>query len=599
MLCVGSSGRLQDMPVALRELPRSAPQILHEFDLALNAGDLEASRARLRELERQRAVESLNLRYLTIRWHAAFRQWRGLREERWFSDVCKARRPPQVTIALLCALFETDLGGGSRTENVESLLARFRTHISPEAGSLFRQPLPSPPGPAAVMLALDAVSRGDSLRIAELSKVSTEGWESHMSSAFRELLTVGSPSTSAAAETEQSPVDSILELARNHSVGRPLDNTQRIALRQILEQEHVSLDVYEVVRTLIGDPTVPVDVDTPEADPSKAIGHQYQEWTADNWSRWFAALPHLEFRTARDLAQRIAEETCIEEYVKTAADRDRLVRELEEALSSDEQHATLALPHLARWTINDGDWPRQEFGPLYRALLTAFLLFDTRTVDGFRSSLAILEGWLSIGPDEYSYGEVLGDYRRVLGDLAARRSIDALIDLAEMLVTHPAPNAGARVALWSELQARLLSFRTWMNASQILILNGLCDVIEVPRAFVLDEKGKYAADPIGDWSGTIGLYTLRPSIGQRVVHVLEQRIPGAKVHWRDDHAASNALRQLTESSDIIALDWSAAKHAATDAIRKDLGQRDPLWVSGGASSMVTSILETIRASQQG
>lgn len=296
--------------------------------------------------------------------------------------------------------------------------------------------------------------------------------------------------------------------------------------------------------------------------------------------------------------QRIAEETSIEEYVKTAADRDRLVRELEEALSSDEQHATLALPHLARWMINDGDWPRQELGPLYRALLTAFLLFDTRTVDGFRSSLAILEGWLSIGPDDDSYAEVLEDLRKVLGELAAKRSIDALIDLAEMLVTHPAPDPGARLALWSELQARLLSFRTWMNVSQVFILNGLCDVIEVPRVFELDEEDADSVDPIGDWSGTIGLYTLRPSIGQRVIQVLEQRIPGANVHWRDDHAASGALRQLTERSDVMAIDWSGAKHAATEAIRKDLGKRDPLWVSGGASSMVTAILGTIRASQQ-
>ena len=585
---------LRAMPVDLRELPRSAPQILHEFDLAVSAGDREASIARLRELDRRRSVDSLNLRFLTVRWHAAFRQWRSLREERWFSDVCQTRRPPQVTIALLHSLYEIDLDGGSRSEAAESLLARFRTHISPEPEALFRQLLPSPPGPAAMMLALDAVSRRDEGRITALRKVSTNDWDPDLRYQFQELLTLGPPPSPVATYEEQTLSDSIHKLARGQDAGQPITHAQRMALQHVLAQEDEPLGIYQVIRTLVGGHlTAPVGVDTLAMGIAERAEHKYQGWVTDSWNDWFAALPHLEFQRARNLAQRIAEEVSIEDYIRTSVDRDSLIRVIEEALSSDEQHATLALPHLSRWMINDRNWPRQEFKPLYRTLLTAFLLFDSRTVDSFRSALSILDGWLNTGPDDSSYAEVLDDFSKVLGDVASRRSLDALIDLSEMLVVHPAPSADARMALWSELQARLLSFRAWMTPSQVIILNGLCDVIAVPRAFELEEGDMGAADPVTDWAGTIGLYTLRPTVGQRVVHVLRERIPAAKVDWRDDHAASRALRQVAAGSDIMAIDWSAAKHAATDAIRKALGTREPLWVSGGASSMVTSMLGAI------
>ena len=63
--------------------------------------------------------------------------------------------------------------------------------------------------------------------------------------------------------------------------------------------------------------------------------------------------------------------------------------------------------------------------------------------------------------------------------------------------------------------------------------------------------------------------------------------------WRHDHVATDALRQLVARSEVMAVDWTAAKHAATDAINAALGQRSPLWVRGGALSIVSRIVEEI------
>ena len=581
---------LQRMPVDLRELPRSPPQILHEFDLALHAGDRETSLSRLDELRRRRAIDSLNLRFLTVRWHAAFRQWQQLRTESWFSDLCRTRRPPQVTIALLHALYEVDLGGPDLTADPDTLVTRFQTTFATEPGSLFSVLPPNLPGPAGIMLALDALARRDERRLADLLEVSSDVWEPPERSCFSALLAFAPPSSAAATKTERSPTDLLLELEQSRVGERPLTDAERVAIRTLVADDE-SLSLRRLVNTLVSDDSeIPRISEAPEAESADSLP---EDWVTDNWFDWFAALPKLSFRRSRELAERLADEVRLQDYVATTAHRDRLISALEEALAANEQNAMMAIPHLGRWLQNDSDWPRPDLGPLYRTLLNAFLLFDARTRDGFRSALTILDGWLSIGPDEASYAEVLEDFRGVVGTLASARTLDDLIDLSELLVIHPAQHAGARSAMWAELQARLRGFETRFTRSQIWILNGISDVIGAPRIFNVNETCLPSADIANKWTGTVGLYTLRAAVGQRVVNAVMERAPDAEVVLRDDHVATAPLRQLSARSDIMAVDWSAAKHSASDAIRKSISNGELIWVNGGSSSMATKILNTM------
>ena len=132
-----------------------------------------------------------------------------------------------------------------------------------------------------------------------------------------------------------------------------------------------------------------------------------------------------------------------------------------------------------------------------------------------------------------------------------------------------------------------------MTRSQVAILNGICDAVGSPQAFQAPDADTASLDPIADWTGTVGIYSLRPAVSQRVVDALSERVPGATVGWRDDHVATDALRQLVARSEVMPVDWTAAKHAATGAIKAELGGRSPLWVRGGASSIVSKIVEEI------
>ena len=579
---------LQTMPVAPRDLLRSPPQVLHDFDLALQGGDRDVSLARLRELDQQRAVDSLNLRFLTVRWHAAFHQWRELRDEPWFADLCQTRRPPRVTAELLRAIYEAGLGGAGLLADPDALLDRFRALVAGVPGDLFRHLPPDPNSVTAIMLALDAATDSEEGRIAALRLIDTSDWDVAERRAFEAILVLGSPTDSpSTAEPELT----LLELLRRRADGPPLSEAELTAVRGLLAEESGPLSVVELGNALIRD--LSAQQGLPEASPQGASADLSDDWVTDSWEGWFRALPKLSPRRARELAERLADEVDVRDALETVEDREHFTNALAGALSTSEEQAVQGLPHVARWLQDDADWPTVDLAPLYRALVTDFLIFDTRTAESLGLALSLLDGWLSTGPQAVEYAEALDDFRGILDGLISERTLDPLIDLAELLVIHPAQARDAREDLWAELQSRLKGFQARMTRSQVAILNGVCQVMGGPRVFEMPVRDEEEADRAATWEGTIGIYSLRSAVGQRVVDTLSERAPGARVDWRNDHVSTPSLRQWAARGDVIAVDWSAAKHAATDAIRAALGDRVPLWVHGGTSSIVSKIIDAV------
>ena len=577
---------LQTMPVAPRDLPRSPAQLLHEFDLALLNGDRDASRSLLLELERRRAVDTLNLRFLMVRWHGTFQQWRELRDETWFGDLCRTRRPLRVTIELLRAIYEADLEGPTLIGDPPGLLERFRSRAAGQAGDLFAALLTGAGPATALMFALDAAERGDEGRIGALRDISAATWEPAERRAFEALLELGSPS---AEPSRAEPELTVTGLLQKITDGPPLTDAERTALRLVADSSGLLRDREQGVTA--GTPTDEriARETAAEAEPSELP----DDWVTGSWEGWFNALPRLSVRRARELAEGLAEEVDVSVVLAADGDRDQFIRSLEEALSNHEEQAVGGLAHIAGWLQRDSGWPNVDLAPLYRALITNFLLFDTRTPDRVGLTLSLVDGWLTTGPQAPDYAAVLSDFRDTVDSLVSDRTLDALIDLAELLVEHTVQDPGARASLWAELHSQLSRYQARMTRSQVAILNGICDAMGSPRAFQSPEADTESHDPIAAWRGTVGIYSLRPAVCQRVVDALSERVPGAKADWRDDHVATDALRQLVARSEVMAVDWSAAKHAATGAIKAELGGRPPLWVRGGASSIVSRILEDI------
>ena len=577
---------LQTMPVAPRDLPRSPAQLLHAFDLALLNGDRDASRALLSELERRRAVDTLNLRFLTVRWHSTFQQWRELRDEQWFGDLCRTRRPVRVTIELLRAMYETDLEGPNLIGDPPALLERFRSRVAGRAGDLFAAILTEAGPTTSLMLALDAAARGAEGRIATLRDIPTARWEPVERSAFEAVLELGSRS---GAPSSAAPEPTVTELLQRLSDGPPLTDAERTALQLLAESSELLRD-----REHAGAVGARLDERTADQTADDAGSAQLaDDWVTGSWEGWFKALPRLSTRRARELAEGLSEEVDVSVELAGETDVHEFIRSLEEALSNHEEQAVGGLAHIAAWLQRDSAWPSVDLTQLYRALITGFLLFDSRTPDRLGLTLSLVDGWLTSGPQRSDYAAVLSEFRGSLDSLVSDRTLDSLIDLAELLVVHTAQDVSARASLWAELNAQFGRYQARMTSSQVTILNGVCGAMGLAPAFEVPDAHTAGPDPIGAWSGSVGIYSLRPAVCQRVADALAERVPNASVDWRDDHVATDALRQLVERSQVMAVDWSAAKHAATDAIKARLSGRSPVWVRGGASSIASRIVEEI------
>lgn len=575
---------LQTLPVAPQDLPRSPAQLLHEFDLALLGGDRDGSRSLLLELERRRAVDTLNLRFLTVRWHSTFQQWEELRAESWFGDLCRTRRPMRVTIELLRAIYEVDLEGPTLIGESPALLERFRSRVVGQTGDLFRALLVGADPATVLMFALDAADRGDEARAAALRAIPVANWGPAERSTFEALLEMVSPVSSSSLADPELTISEFLE---KMTAGPLLTDAERTALRVLADSSGLLKDGERgsTVSARMGE----------QLTEAEGEGELPDDWVTGSWEGWFSALPRLSVRRARELAEGLSEEVVVGEALAAEKNRDDFVRSLDDALSNREEQAVGGLAHIAAWLQRDRSWPDTDLAPLYRALITDFLLFDTRTPDRLGLTLSFLDGWLSTGPSASDYAAVLGEFRDSLGGLVSDRTLDSIIDLAELLVVHTVQDTGGRASLWAELQSHLSRYQARMTRSQVTILNGICDAMGVPRAFQAPEPDPQDPDPVATWRGTIGIYSLRSAVCRRVVDALAERVPGATVNWRDDHVATDALRRLVSRSEVMAVDWSAAKHAATDAINAALGRRSPLWVRGGASSIVSKIVEEVES----
>jgi hypothetical protein len=584
---------LQAAPPGLRALPRSPAQLLNQFDLTIQAGDRQGAEAALLELERGRAVDALNLHFLRVRWHQSFLQWDELRAERWFANAAHARRPHEVTNQLIRALLEVDLGGLARPADPGALLERFRATVTPEAGNLFEVLTPERSPAASTMYLLDALERGDRERIDRLRALDRGGWSVHERARFDELLEI-SPADGGAGEPAP-PLDLEAELDRYLKSDDSISEQQQTVLTA-LQMSDEPLTVAVLLGALAMTPSIPaVTPSVPVLNEPRAQKEAEEAPPPADWFEWFALPPDVSFRASRDHAERIAGTKSVDDQLPNQDRRDRFINSFQELVTADPQRASTALPHIASWLQGDPEWPSIDLATVYEEMVMAFLISDTRSVEALNSMLTVLDGWLAVGPERAQYADLVGALQGELEAFVSEHALDVLIDLAELLVIHPCADVNARVGLWSDLVRRLGGLQSRMSASQVVVLNSLGDAIGAPVEFAHPSDSEATPEvSYGDWSGVIGLYTLRDDVASRVKLTLAKVLPSADVQHNNDFVATAGLRGLVGRADMMAVDASAAKHSATQAIKAELAGREPLWVRGGASSMVSAVLGRIR-----
>jgi hypothetical protein len=185
-----------------------------------------------------------------------------------------------------------------------------------------------------------------------------------------------------------------------------------------------------------------------------------------------------------------------------------------------------------------------------------------------------------------------------VGGVASLTTVDALVDLGESTVSFPCPDVDARTGFWGSLIAGIRLFEPRLDPIQIAVIKNLDHVLSggtLAGDFGVREPDETEDTLMPTLHGRVAIYTLVESVARRVQESIEAVAPDVRVDIATDKVGNDRLLALARDADVFAIDWNRAKHAATDFIRDNRGDRPVLFTSGsGSSSIAREILEALR-----
>jgi len=105
------------------------------------------------------------------------------------------------------------------------------------------------------------------------------------------------------------------------------------------------------------------------------------------------------------------------------------------------------------------------------------------------------------------------------------------------------------------------------------------------------QQSPVVESPVEVPAAKVLIYSLMTTASARAAMILASRYPQLEIETRDDHVGTERLRQLVRRSDVVVITDRAAKHPATEAIRTELGGREPVFAMGRGSSSIVEAAE--------
>ena len=234
-----------------------------------------------------------------------------------------------------------------------------------------------------------------------------------------------------------------------------------------------------------------------------------------------------------------------------------------------------------------------------RTILTA-IFFVLRLADG-RSpgdleSLLDLTDYLIVSASAEEYRQLVSDLIEVWEEEESAKRLPWLMDVAEIVAGHPRRNPGTTAAFATSFETAVRRRRDQMTAVQLEIAVRVLEDLEIDAGGLIPEATERASPDVRSLAAVpaskVGLYTLTPGVGERVVRVLSERAPALDVRVNSDTHSTDQLVSLAREADVFIVVTRSATHSATDAIQSTRPGGLPLLrASGKGSTSVLAVLE--------
>lgn len=582
-----------------RVAPRTTRQALEDFRLALVALDRVAAERTIEFLRLNYRLDAMNLRFLEVQLDATFGDWERLLRRKFIGELCYARRPPGVSAALIEAVYHTFVEPAVAIGPFEALEA-FREKVLGRYGNLFTM-CPPFPRPAVAVMFLFAATAGKSIDRATVDRLTslTNGWAEKDRRWFESFLTlVPSVTTPTAPGPSWDTFLRELESARDESAPPSITRARAIL---IAAAEVQTLDAYRTATAFIGR-LAPDERQKLTTTPGYAgLWADIARYLTDdrvprNWPEWIELLPTMSYEQAQRYAERAAVEWPVVQTLPNSDAVSELAGALDRVPGTAVDRLDDALPDLVTWVQSDEDWPNTAYVPIYEQLVFRFLLSNRRSANALQALLTLIDGLLSIGLPTEDYRQLMEDLSRLARELNGIRYLDWLIDLAEVTANYACPDPTTREAVWSQIIATILQFRTRLSPTQRVILDDLAGFLGLRDKLAPIEPTEAESEVANvrlPHGFCVAIYTLTEQVGARAVQTLRRLHPDLRIELLHDKVASTRLIELARTADLFVVCWRTAKHAATDAIRQKRGDDQPtIFAVGKGSSSIIAEIET-------
>ena len=318
---------LHRAPPRRLELPRPTAQVLHEFRLSLNAGDLSVANDAIQFLRTNLRLDALNLHFLEVQRDAEFQRWEALYSQPFLRSLFFTRRPPRVIAALAEALYRTAFLQFELAHNPLGAVEQFRHTLQPECGTLFSVYPPSSRSAVAKMFLVAALAGNpaDRRRIAGIVQQAAH-WPQSESEFIRGLAALLPDEQSDSVLAPLGGIQRELEVAQNLREPPTVQRARAVLLGAVEVQ---TLEAYRIAVEYVSRLT-PTERDTLTAAPGfEAIWRTLSHYAGEkgvpqSWQEWAEQLPELQFAAAQACAEQAIDEWPIAERLRSPAEVEAL-----------------------------------------------------------------------------------------------------------------------------------------------------------------------------------------------------------------------------------------------------------------------------------
>jgi hypothetical protein len=567
--------------------PETTSSLLQRFEHALVTGDEEAAESALQTLREGLHLDALNLKFLRVHLLARSGKWRILREKAFFPSLCMTRRPDKVTIAMVEALYQTEL---VHFENdFEALVEAFRKKVLPFSGALFEK---LPKGASNNVLKAFAAYAMTTPPNMEMLRQGLNTMASHPDRGiFAAFWKVCSNKLDYAKPIKEKPAfDSIVNTPPPPDPERAF---QALAVAFSEEDMKMAKMALAFVNKL-----------KPE-EKSKVLGvgkyhaiYRYlKEIALSGWMEWLIALTEKDFNQYYEIARRAMMEWRVRDEIEGSRDAVRFKETLEQVQKNSVGQKRLidCLPLILGWIEGDDRFPEPMLVPAYLSLMEIYSLSERITEEALGSFARLLDGVLLCGLDTQQYNDAI-DTALILGEgINSARALDWFIEIVEIVVDHQAPVESKRTELiWTVFEQirRMLQPISVRQLNTLRCLMKALGIDEDSRISALNVDEKESSPLMALYDRHIAIYTLTEDAGRRAAEIIMEIASGVKVSLNHDSVGSKALKHLVRGADLFVVVTRSAKHAVTEFIRQHRPKDKPiLYPQGKGSASIVRALE--------